>query len=519
MRKSIWLWSTLILLPLPIAYFSLRSSDPAPRLVGAPLGSQNRGPANYGGRSALQWGKVEIDASKLAVGGTPATNLSGVTAMKLAQSGTVITRGTRLFAVINNECLDRFIRQRSSGIMKAIPPTVSEEAYDNAEKEEVEGLATQAYSFEVEADLSLSQVVSSAEDDPCLEHLSEERKVRLALPTRSPSGAPTDPSTNLQLHLANIKAPQAYDLFYSSSRAISKDTVVAVVDSGIDYNHEDLAANIWRSGDGRPGYDFVNGDASPLDDLGHGTHVAGLIGAVVDNGKGGSGVIGKKVKLMAVKVIGADNEGSMSDYINGLRYAADNGAEIINLSLGGSETSRAEEEALRYAIGRGAIIVTAAGNDGKELTATSNDYPAGYSPTIAGIVTVGSVDTINNEISEFSNYSPTYVFIGAPGAEDSVASRGLYSTVPQNLYDRYQGTSMSTPVVAGAAALVLGVAKSEGLSLTSAQVIDLILGSARIESSLTTKFKSGRILDLERLARAVKWKLLVDSDGGTEDAQ
>ncbi len=249
---------------------------------------------------------------------------------------------------------------------------------------------------------------------------------------------------------ADIAVPQAW-MFATGSR----DVRVAVIDTGIDYLHPDLAANIWINrkeipgngldddGNGHVddvhGYDFVSHDSDPMDDHFHGTHVSGIIGAVGNNGIGISGVCWE-VSMMAVKAFDETGSGNVANAIEAIDYARKNGAQIINASWGLDEKSRALEDAIQEARAAGVIVVAAAGN-----SHTSNlRYPA----ALAGVIAVASVSPMN-EKSFFSNFG-TNVFVAAPGQD-------IFSTTLNGGYQSFSGTSMSTPHVSGVAALVLSL--------------------------------------------------------------
>ncbi|MCR5138511.1 MAG: S8 family serine peptidase [Oscillospiraceae bacterium] len=206
---------------------------------------------------------------------------------------------------------------------------------------------------------------------------------------------------------------------------------VAVVDSGVDYTHPDLAGKVI------PGGDYVEGDGDPMDEDGHGTHVAGIIAAAMGNGEGGAG-IAPDAKIYAVRVLDADGLGYNEWIIAGYYDAADSGAKIINMSLGGTRYSSIEEEAIRYAVEeKEATVVAAMGNDGSNI----RTWPAGFD----GVVAVAAVDA-GGGLADYSDYGP-WCDVAAPGS-------GIWSTTGGS-YECWDGTSMATPVVAGVAALYM----------------------------------------------------------------
>lgn len=255
---------------------------------------------------------------------------------------------------------------------------------------------------------------------------------------------------------ADIDAPEAWDLATDAG-----GVVVAVIDSGIDITHPDLRENIWHnpgeSGGGKEdngkdddgngfvddatGWSFAERDNTPTDKKGHGTHVAGTIGAVGDNGLGGAGVAWR-VQLMPVKVLGDDGRGSTADVIAGFAYAVANGAQVINASIGGSTYSQAMKDVIQSAKDR-ALFVISAGNEGRDNDQNPS-YPCNYSsPNLICVAATGPTDLL----APFSNYGARSVEIAAPGVN-------VYSTLPGGLYGFKSGTSMAAPHVAGAAALI-----------------------------------------------------------------
>ncbi len=243
---------------------------------------------------------------------------------------------------------------------------------------------------------------------------------------------------------------QAWDYHQGSS-----DVVIAVLDTGIAITHTEFVGRIV------PGTDFVNGDAGPNDDHGHGTHIAGIIAANIDNGAGLAGVC-PGCMVMPIKVLDENNLGAWSTIAQGIMYAVDNGADIINLSLGSTQSSQTVKNALQYAHDHGVLIVAAAGNQG------SSDpfYPAAY----PNVVAVAATDQ-RDERWPLSNYGD-YIDVAAPG--DNIYSTAAVDTDPPNGYGSMGGTSMAAPFVAGLAGLLL----SQEPSRTITAVVEIIQGSA-----------------------------------------
>jgi subtilisin family serine protease len=257
---------------------------------------------------------------------------------------------------------------------------------------------------------------------------------------------------------ADIDADEAWSVTTGSP-----DAVVAVVDTGVDYTHPDLSANIWTNpgevpGNGADddangyvddirGYDFFGGDANPQDDNDHGTHVAGTIAAVGSNGVGITGV-SWRARIMPLKFLGANGSGDTADAVDAIRYATANGARVINASWGGGGYSQALADAIEDADRAGVLFVAAAGNASTDID-SSPTYPASYQTV--GLIAVAASDA-NDEGSSFSNVGRRSVDLAAPGS-------AIYSTVPGG-YDTFDGTSMASPHVAGAAALALAASPS-----------------------------------------------------------
>ncbi|MCS7080821.1 MAG: S8 family serine peptidase [Chloracidobacterium sp.] len=296
--------------------------------------------------------------------------------------------------------------------------------------------------------------------------------------------------------------PSAWDVTTGS-----RDVVVAIIDTGVDYTHEDLADNMWVNDREIPnngldddsngvvddyyGYNAVGNSGDPMDDNGHGTHCAGVIGAKGDNGAGIAGV-NWDVRLMALKFLDANGRGTLNDALECIDYAIAMKRRGVNLrilsnSWGGGGYSRALEDAIRIANANDILFVAAAGNAG-----TDNDrlphYPASYN--VPNVVSVAALSP-DDKLAAFSCYGKKTVHLAAPGVD-------VYSTVPVGVfgegYKHFSGTSMATPYVAGAAALVL--ANTPGLSVK--QLKAQLLRSVTPTAALAERVATGGRLNVAR---------------------
>ncbi|KAB2948343.1 MAG: cell surface protein [Candidatus Methanoperedens nitroreducens] len=292
---------------------------------------------------------------------------------------------------------------------------------------------------------------------------------------------------------ADIDALQAWDISTGS-----KEVIVAVIDTGVDYTHEDLAGNMWTNpgeiqGNGIDddnngfvddyyGWDFAYDDNNPMDVYFHGTHVSGTIGGAGNNGKGVAGV-SWDVSIMAVKFIGDDGWGYTSDAIEAINYATMMGADIMSNSWGGGEYSSALEAAIRAADEAGILFVAAAGNWAKDTDQYPN-YPSGYD--VPNVISIAATDK-NDHLADFSNYGVLTVDLGAPGVD-------ILSSVPGNSYSLYSGTSMAAPHVSGAAALL----KAFNPSLTHLGIKNILMKSVDPLPSLYGKTVTGGRLNVQK---------------------
>ncbi len=261
----------------------------------------------------------------------------------------------------------------------------------------------------------------------------------------------------------------------------NRDIVVAVIDTGIDPNHKDLSVNIWkkRNSVSEFGWNFVADRPNPIDDHGHGTHVAGIIGALADPKTGVSGVA-HRVSIMSVKYYADNNSGdtNLLNTIKAINYAVDNGARIINYSGGGRAFSELEAQAIKRAADRGVLFVAAAGNEKRNTDIASNYYyPAAYH--LPNIISVAATD-IHNKLLPSSNWGVKTVDVAAPG-------ENIYSTMPGNRYGYMTGTSQATAFVTGLAALLL----AKNPKLKPEEIRRIIVASVDKLPTLSDKISGG----------------------------
>ena len=349
------------------------------------------------------------------------------------------------------------------------------------------------------ADLGVGEAVRRYEASPDVEYAEPDYVLQ---PTQTTS-SPSDPSYSKLYGLnntgqtngapdADIDAREAWQ-----TTTGSPSTVVAVIDEGVDIKHADLRDNIWvnpdevagnKKDDDNNGYvddvngwDFANDDASvydpdPVSGKGdeHGTHVAGTIAAVGNNGTGVTGV-NWQARIMPLKFLGPGG-GYTSDAVAALNYAVKEGVKISNNSWGGGGKSQALQDAIARADASGHLFVAAAGNDGTNNDTTPH-YPSNYANS--NVISVAATDD-RDALASFSNFGASTVDLAAPGVN-------IVSTLPGDRYAPYSGTSMATPHVSGVAALL----KSQNPALDDGQMKTYILGAADSKNGLQTKVATG----------------------------
>lgn len=313
----------------------------------------------------------------------------------------------------------------------------------------------------------------------------------------------TDAAGQVGIAGADIGATRAWD-----QATGSRDIVVAVIDTGIDYNHNDLAGNIYRnpgeSGNGREsngvdddnngfvddhvGWNFAGvSNNNPMDDHAHGTHVAGTIGALGNNGIGVAGVAWN-VRMMPIKFLTGSGSGTLADAVLSIQYATKMGVHMMSNSWGGGGFSQALMDAIVAAKDKGILFVAAAGNDGQNVDGAPH-YPSSYQ--VDNVIGVAATDN-RDQLATFSNYGKRSVHIAAPGVK-------ILSTIPNNAYGTFSGTSMATPHLAGAAAVLWGANRS----LDYAAIKQRIVNSRDPKTQLARKIISSGRLNLHNALNAI----------------
>lgn len=295
---------------------------------------------------------------------------------------------------------------------------------------------------------------------------------------------PQDPQFALEWGLnspadVDIDAPEAWAVTTGSA-----STIVAVLDSGIDLNSSEFAGRLWLNpGASRPGkpvygWNFVGKNGNVQDDYGHGTHVAGVLGAAND----GRGIVGVdwNARIMPLKVLNSRGEGAIQDTVDAIHFAVDNGARVINASWSIDESDAQLYNAIAYAASKNVVFVASAGNGGADIDAKPT-YPAAY--RLPNVIVVGAVDPAGN-LASFSNYGASTVDVAAPGVDvySAFASRTGYTTL--------SGTSMAAPHVSGVVSLLVGLRPE----WSAEQLVQRVLTTTKPLPGLAGKTATGGIV-------------------------
>ncbi len=357
--------------------------------------------------------------------------------------------------------------------------------------ESVTSLGLGIYRVDLANGINLDHAITVFAGQPGIQSVARDSIVSVAQ-------TPNDPRLSELWNLQKINAAQGWNATTGTGQ-----TIVAVIDTGVDYTHPDLAANIWTNarevaGNGRDddgngyvddvrGYDFSSNDANPMDENGHGTHVAGIVGATGNNGVGVTGVA-QHTRIMALRFMAADGSGYTSDAVRAIDYAIRNGAKILNNSWGGSAADPTLAAAIERARAAGVIVVIAAGNEQANNDTTAS-YPATYARQSNNTVVVASTSS-GDQLSWFSNYGQT-VMIAAPG-------ESILSTARGGGYITKSGTSMAAPVISGALALLWDLHPTWSYT----QIMDKLKTSVDTSSALTGKVSTAGRINLAKLLDA-----------------
>ena len=298
-----------------------------------------------------------------------------------------------------------------------------------------------------------------------------------------------DPLVKDQIHLDFLNHSQSVDLQNQITEQITSPVIVAVVGSGVDVNHPDLQGRLWDDGQGNHGKNFLEDNFDISDTNGGGTHQAGIIAAKQNNNIGIAGLAGDYVKIMTSKVFQEEASDSVTIY-NGVRYAIENKADVINLNLIDGNLIILNEVVLE-AVNEGIVVTMAVGDNGSTITLNNCIAPTCVGRLSNGALTVASLDTLTGDLSRLSNSSSEFVEIAAPGD-------GIISTFTNNTWEAINGTTSASSVVAAAAAFVIGFFKANNIDYTPESVENFLKdkGSRKSSSeSVILGVQKARVID------------------------
>ena len=420
----------------------------------------------------------------------------------LTEDGYPYVRGEFLVKVRNSGALERLLndQRESFGTFTQRSPVLSSETGDWYKVKVSDDKVREAiFSARESADIMYAE-------PNYIYHTTVQNEKNIPMPGKGNAGpdykeAPelpfppvTDPEVAKMYGLEKVGAQQAWQITSGSSRV-----VVADIDTGVDYNHQDLINNMWRNpgeiaGDGIDndsngfvddvvGWDFRDKDARPFDDNSHGSHTSGTIAATGGNGIGVSGVA-QQASIMGLRFLGGtQGSGTLEDAIKAIDYATENGAQIMSNSWGGGGYSQAMFDAISRANDKGILFVAAAGNSGSDNDKKAQ-YPANYE--LPNVLTVAATDSAD-KLASFSCYGLKTVHLAAPGVK-------ILSTTPGDKYASLSGTSMATPHVTGAAVLL----KAAYPNMKAKELKEVLMQSVEELISLKGKVSTGGRLNIAK---------------------
>lgn len=316
-----------------------------------------------------------------------------------------------------------------------------------------------------------------------------------------------DTHADKQRWVKDIKLDQAMEEFFHEDYGIKQDVNIGVMDTGVYFFHDDLGdPHLWKQPNGLIGFNGTDPDSDALDSAAehgaHGTQIAGFISALPGNDTGIMGMFQRNVKLMALKMSDDDGQMSSAYRYNAMEFAAANGADVINMSFGFNYSDTTFKQMIEDYVDNGGFVAVAAGNDNARITSSSRFYPSAWSSSIDGLMGVGSTNSGSETKSGFSNYGTQEVEIFAPGG-NVFTTKAVNGNQWGTYYGRTNGTSFSSPILAGAAGLVIGMLKTHEISYTAADIEEILGAGAREVDGLKNYGKQGRYLDLMKLVEEV----------------